>query len=140
MNMPSRSRKGITRATFSACAILTFGLLTAATTGYGSAEIGPVVEYFAGKDELCTATQRTRMRAVPRRLIIIVDYYGKSDRELYCTVVMVESGRSSEEVRYSASKQHCLALLKLDGLPMLDLEIVKDHLCAFSASTEIPVP
>lgn len=108
-------------------------LLMVVVTGCASADQSLLVDYFAGKDEICLTKDQASVTATPRRLILVVDFYGGSDREVYCTAILGRVDAPHEELRYSASQQNCEKLQNLGVADPLRLDVVEDHLCRIYA-------
>ena len=92
------------------------------------------IDYFAGKNEICSDSKLRELRGTLKRLILVVDHYGDSDREIYCTLVTLsnEKGKNVER-RFSASKQPCLKLLNSPQTNKFHILVTKDHLCKLVA-------
>jgi hypothetical protein len=87
-----------------------------------------IVEYFAGKDELCLEREQEVIDVVLRRLIVILDNHGEGDFEVYCTLVTAQSD-GKEERKFSASASSCRPLFLEPPQNEIRLQIVDDHVC-----------
>lgn len=90
-----------------------------------------ITDYYPGKDEACVSAEAQTLRAGLDRIIVIVDVYAESDRELSCTLVVTPDGLA-EQRRYSLSGSNCQPLLAGPTGQQLTLTVVKDHVCTAS--------
>jgi hypothetical protein len=95
-----------------------------------------LVDYFAGKDEVCLNSdthkaKQLRWQAVEVKHVLQMHQIFQGSREVFCTVVAEEKGmKRAKEVRYSVSGSRCQELLKAN-LPKIELGTQKDHICDF---------
>ena len=87
-----------------------------------------IVDYFAGKDEICDEREITKFDGTLIKIIAVIDIYGANDRELYCTLIIRTSDRN-EIRRFSASGRTCRPLLTETFSSTHSFLISDDHIC-----------
>ena len=106
-----------------------FGLAMGAATALQAAEL-KVVDYFAGKDELCLGADLSDLTVTLKRLILVVDIYGPDDRETHCTLVTVVPMMEQDSERsFSASAERCRLILDRQPAGKIRIGIVGNHVC-----------
>ena len=100
-------------------------VLVPATASATSVEI---VDYYAGKDELCLSRGNRELDGRLRRLILVTDFYGSGDRETSCTLVIETSDGGFHRVSASSGRCHTLDANSADEYRF---KIAGDHLCDF---------
>lgn len=87
-----------------------------------------VVEYYAGKDEVCMEGTSAEVGGQLKQIIEVTDVYGPGDGETYCTIVL-GSKHSPDLRRFSASPARCRQVKERIGAEDLIMDVVGDHIC-----------
>lgn len=92
------------------------------------AETVNLVDYFAGKDEVCGQSKSREVGGLVKRFIEVTDVYSKTDRESYCTVVIVNG---NGEQAFSASPAKCAEVRERlkNNVQNVIVDVVNDHIC-----------
>ncbi len=90
-----------------------------------------IVEYYPGKNEICTNSEAETLELKIESIIIMSIVYTPTDKETYCTIVAEEKGPEGNKIeRFSASfkKGPCEKLFK-GQYKKVKVQVVQDHIC-----------
>lgn len=85
------------------------------------------INYYPGKNELCSKKKTREYNGKIIRVIEITDAYSTTDKEIYCTIIFKSS--SSGNNKFSASKAKCAKLKNRAGYEDVIIDVVDDHIC-----------